>query len=154
MPGVPNSHLPGRGITDLTSRGRYEDDLASYRKGLRTKRGIEERLESIESQLSLLGFLWVNIDIGNDYTVPGPFYHVRCNTVGGNITVTLPPVDGLNGVMVSVMKFTGDVNTVTIVPDGLDFLGVPAGMDVLSSQWDNLSLICINQDGTNGWDII
>jgi hypothetical protein len=154
MPGIPNSHLPGRGITDLTSRGRYEDDLASFRKGLRSQRSIEERLSAIEAVLSAVGFLWINVEVSVDYTIPGGFYHARVNTTDGNVIVTLPPVYSLNGQMVSIFKVSGDANTVTIAPSGSDVILAPAGAEVLSAGYDNLTLIAVDYAGNRAWDFI
>jgi hypothetical protein len=153
MPGVPNEHLPGRGMTDLTSRGRYQDDLASLRRGLRVSRSIEERLSLLEERTHS-PFSLENVEVSTNYSIPGGGYHARCNTSGGNITVTLPPVTNLNGQMVSVIKITVDANTVTIVPSGSDVLIIPAGTDVLGASGDNITLIAVDYLGNRAWDYI
>lgn len=154
MPGVPNLHLPGRGLTDLTSRGRYEDDVATARRGIRESRSIEQRLAALESAISSAGFLWINVEVSNDYTIPGGFYHARVNTVGGNIIVTLPPLGALNGQMVSIIKVDAGANTVTIVPDGLDGMVVPTGADVLANSGESLTLIATDYESIRAWDYV
>lgn len=153
MPGPPNEHLPGRGIVDLTARSRYMDDLGAYRRNQREILSVEERLSLLENQTPSLLVLWEVVEVGSDYDVLGGGFHIRCNSVSGNITVNLPPVSGLEGQMVSIIKIIG-ANVVTIVPDGSEFLGIPAGADTLTNQWDNLVLIAINSNSNNGWDLV
>jgi hypothetical protein len=109
MPGVPNNHLPGRGITDLTSRARYMDDLGNFRRNRRESGDLEERVTAIEAE--------------EPETGGGSGDPVEVLDEGVSLTTAVASLDFVGvGVTATVI---GDAVTVTI-PGGLTG---PAGAD-------------------------
>lgn len=82
------------------------------------------------------------------YTLLSEDGYLRCNAVGGNMTVNLPTAYG-NGRLVSIKKIDSSANTVTIDGSGSETID-GATTYVLTTQWQGVQFI----DAVSGlWEI-
>lgn len=74
-------------------------------------------------------------------------YHV--STAGGNVQINLPAAAGVTGARITVVKTTGDANTVTVEGDGAETINGELNQ-VIDTQWTALTFLSI---GT-GWVLV
>lgn len=73
------------------------------------------------------------------YTLTSEVGYLRCNAVGGNMTVNLPAAIG-NGRLVTIKKIDASANTVTIDGSGAETID-GAATKVLTTQWQVIQFI-------------
>ena len=102
----------------------------------------------IEQDVLFNGGITANVDTSStNIILDESNFLVRGDTIGGNMTVTLPPVVNNAGRQYKIIKVEG-ANTLSIIPNGADLIDGLGAVINMVSLYERISLI---SDGISGW---
>ena len=106
---------------------------------------LKQAIEKLASQGPVASKAYAD----SPYTMAAGTQQLAMSTAAGNCVVNLPQASTVNGKRFTVIKTTGDANTITLTPAGDELINGEA-TQVIDQQWTTLEVLSI---GT-GWVIV